>query len=77
MSAHVHGGGGAFNGQRQPVIESLEFGNVFAVADGLAHGATIPVCRRFSTLPGLKLYPFLVAGTVVTIKSFSRSVAGA
>jgi hypothetical protein len=61
MSAHMHGGGGAFDGQRQPGIQLLEFGNVFTVADGLAHAQP-------GTLAG--------AGIVVTVKSFSRSLAG-
>jgi len=62
MSAHMHGGGGAFDRQRQPVIEMLEFGNFIAVARGFAH-------RQ----PGA----LVSAGLVVTVKSFRRSVAGA
>ena len=46
MAAHMHGGGGALNGQRQPVIEMLEFGNFVTVADGLAHGGTIARLQR-------------------------------
>ena len=41
-------GGGAFDRQRQPVIELLEFGNLFGIADGLAHGAIITTLPRLA-----------------------------
>src|SRR5260221_12455423 len=40
----MHGRRRTLSRQRQPVIELLEFGNIFTVTYGLAHGGTIALC---------------------------------
>src|ERR1700748_2990313 len=79
MAAHMHGGGGTLDRQRQAIIELLEFGNFFAIAYGLAHGSTITPRTGFTTPIRRKLHPWRsdAAGLVMTVKSFSRSTAGA
>src|SRR6185436_54713 len=81
--SYMHGGGGAFDRQRQPVIELLEFGNLVTVAHSLAHGIDYSThirskkARREGTLtePSEKPWRYMEIPTPHSLRLYSANAA--